>query len=234
MDTLVKPAEPTEPISDGACWIHGITDEMVAGARPFEQILPRLRQVTKGKVICIYNADFDRGVVLVVLVVLGDVRRAGKRPMHLEPCDSWCSTMGLLVQPQGGVQGVGRLLPVASARRPLPRARRLRIGEEGVDPDVRGPRLHVHADRARWGAPVAGPPSGTALAVTALPAQGSDPKWAQTDPEPFRPGGARPRPPVCGAGPSTGEAKTHQGVLHERPGRPGAAANSHACWTSPS
>ncbi|MFF7074531.1 3'-5' exonuclease [Streptomyces pseudovenezuelae] len=84
MDTLVK---PTEPISDGARWVHGITDEMVAGARPFEKILPRLRQVTKGKVICAYNADFDRGVVL------GDVRRVGKKPMHLELEESWYCLM---------------------------------------------------------------------------------------------------------------------------------------------
>ncbi len=84
MDTLVK---PTEPISDGARWVHGITDDDVAGARPFEKVLPRLRQVTKGRIICAYNADFDRGVVL------GDVRRAGKKPLHLEPWDSWFCLM---------------------------------------------------------------------------------------------------------------------------------------------
>ncbi|MFJ9153380.1 3'-5' exonuclease [Streptomyces sp. NPDC102270] len=84
LDTLVR---PTEPISDGARWVHGITDEMVADARPFEKVLPRLRQVTKERVICAYNVDFDRGVVL------GDVRRAGKKPMHLEPEDSWFCLM---------------------------------------------------------------------------------------------------------------------------------------------
>ncbi|GHE51488.1 3'-5' exonuclease [Streptomyces capitiformicae] len=84
MDTLVK---PTEPISDGARWVHGITDEMVADARPFEKVLPRLRQVTKGKIICSYNVVFDRGIVL------GDIARAGKKPMHLEPQDSWFCLM---------------------------------------------------------------------------------------------------------------------------------------------
>ncbi|MET7689832.1 hypothetical protein ABZT06_17950 [Streptomyces sp. NPDC005483] len=44
MGTLVK---PTEPISDGARWVHGITDEMAARARPFGKILTRLRQVAK-------------------------------------------------------------------------------------------------------------------------------------------------------------------------------------------
>lgn len=84
MDTLVK---PTEPISDGARWVHGITDEMVADARPFEKILPRLRQVTKGKIICAYSSAFDRRIVL------GDVKRAGKKPLHLEPKDSWYCLM---------------------------------------------------------------------------------------------------------------------------------------------
>ncbi|WP_307671853.1 3'-5' exonuclease [Streptomyces sp. V4I2] len=127
MDTLVK---PTEPISDGARWVHGITDEMVARARQFEKILPRLRQVTKGKVICAYNADFDRGVVL------GDVPAGG------EEADA-PGTLGLLVLPHGGVQGLGRLLPVAAARRPPPRPGRLRICEEGVDPDVQRPWVRL-------------------------------------------------------------------------------------------
>ncbi|MFE1841699.1 3'-5' exonuclease [Streptomyces sviceus] len=60
---------------------------MVTDARPFGKVLPRLRQVTKRRVICAYNAVFDRGVVL------GDVRRAGKKPMHLEPEDSWLCLM---------------------------------------------------------------------------------------------------------------------------------------------
>ncbi|MGW3728856.1 3'-5' exonuclease [Streptomyces sp. NPDC000851] len=83
MNTLVK---PTEPISVRARWVHGITDD-VADARPFETILPRLRQVTKGKTICAYNASFDRGIVL------GDISRAGRKPMHLEPRDSWFCLM---------------------------------------------------------------------------------------------------------------------------------------------
>ncbi|MER6113566.1 3'-5' exonuclease [Streptomyces hirsutus] len=70
MDTLVDPGDAE--ISDGARWVHGITDEMVADARPFEKILPRLRKVTKGRTICVYSAEYDR------TVVLKDVERAGK------------------------------------------------------------------------------------------------------------------------------------------------------------
>jgi DNA polymerase III epsilon subunit-like protein len=84
MDTLVK---PDEPISDGARWVHGISDEDVAVARPFEKVLPRLRKVTKDRIICAYNSEFDRSVVL------GDTERAGKKPLHLEPRESWYCLM---------------------------------------------------------------------------------------------------------------------------------------------
>ncbi|MEU9233513.1 3'-5' exonuclease [Streptomyces subrutilus] len=82
--TLVK---PTEPITSGARYVHGISDEDVADARPFEKVLPRLRKVTKDRVICAYNVDFDRAVIL------GDVRRAGKKPGHLKPRESWYCLM---------------------------------------------------------------------------------------------------------------------------------------------
>ncbi|GHB76289.1 hypothetical protein GCM10010331_75250 [Streptomyces xanthochromogenes] len=85
MDTLVNPGDAE--ISDGARWVHGITDEMVADKRPFEKVLPRLRKVTKGRVVLAYNAEFDRSAVL------RDVARAGKKPMHLEPWDSWYCLM---------------------------------------------------------------------------------------------------------------------------------------------
>ncbi|MFE9976415.1 3'-5' exonuclease [Streptomyces hirsutus] len=70
MDILVAPGDAE--ISDGARWVHGITDEMVADARPFEKILLRLRKVAKGRTICVYSAEYDR------TVVLKDVERAGK------------------------------------------------------------------------------------------------------------------------------------------------------------
>ncbi|RSO33318.1 hypothetical protein DMH15_21990, partial [Streptomyces sp. WAC 06725] len=106
MDTLVNPGAP---ISDGARWVHGITDEMVADARPFEAVLPRLRKVTKGRTICAYNTEFDRAVVL------GDVQRAGKKPMHLEPEDSWYC----LMQAYADWLGSHRWLRLGSSHRAL-------------------------------------------------------------------------------------------------------------------
>ncbi|MFF9892969.1 3'-5' exonuclease [Streptomyces albidoflavus] len=80
LDTLVA---ATEPVTEGARRVHGITDEDLVDAKPWEKVLPRLRKVTRGKIICAYNADFDRGRIL------GDCERAGRKPRHLEPWDSW-------------------------------------------------------------------------------------------------------------------------------------------------
>jgi DNA polymerase III epsilon subunit-like protein len=152
LDSLVR---PTEPISDGARWVHGITDEMVADARPFEKVLPRLRQVTKGRVICAYNVDFDRGVVL------GDVRRAGKKPMHLEPEDSWFCLMEAYKDWVGSFRWLrlgGRhraLGDCESARKVL-----LRMSQG------RGATFTPAAPAP--GDPVPGPPAGSVLVATAL------------------------------------------------------------------
>ncbi|MBT2509420.1 hypothetical protein J7I98_26775 [Streptomyces sp. ISL-98] len=43
--------------------------------------------MTRDRVICAYNSSFDRNIVL------GDTRRAGKQPMHLEPWDNWYCLM---------------------------------------------------------------------------------------------------------------------------------------------
>src|SRR6266508_989847 len=45
LNTLVNPGEP---ISDGARWVHGITDEQVADAPPWADVLPKLLDVTAG------------------------------------------------------------------------------------------------------------------------------------------------------------------------------------------
>ncbi|MFD0386422.1 exonuclease domain-containing protein [Streptomyces stramineus] len=106
MDTLVK---PTEKITAGARWVHGISDEDVADARPFDRVLPRLRKVTKDRVVCAYNAEFDRSVVL------GDIRRAGRKPMHLEPRDSWFC----LMEAYAAWMGSGRWLRLGGGHRAL-------------------------------------------------------------------------------------------------------------------
>ncbi|UFR07162.1 3'-5' exonuclease [Streptomyces sp. Go40/10] len=155
MNTLVK---PTEPISDGARWVHGITDDDVAGARPFEKILPRLRQITKGKTICAYNASFDRRIVL------GDIWRVGRKPMHLEPRDSWFC----LMEAYADWIGSHRWLRLGGSHRALgdcQAARKVLITMS------KGRGTTFTPSPPAPGDPVPGPPGGTVLAATALPAQ---------------------------------------------------------------
>ncbi|MDX3025400.1 3'-5' exonuclease [Streptomyces acidiscabies] len=153
MNTLVR---PTEPISNGARWVHGITDEMVADARPFEKVLPRLRQVTKGKIVCAYNADFDRGVVL------GDIRRAGKKPLHLEPWDSWYC----LMEAYKDWLGAFRWLRLGGSHRALgdcESARKVLIRMSKGRGTTFTPTPPAPGD------PVAGPPAGSVIAAVAVP-----------------------------------------------------------------
>jgi DNA polymerase-3 subunit epsilon len=56
IDTLVK---PVGKISPGAMAVHRITDEMVAGAPRWSEVWPKLVAILSGRLIGIYNADFD-------------------------------------------------------------------------------------------------------------------------------------------------------------------------------
>ena len=61
LDTLLKPSGPM-----GATEIHGITEEMVAGAPTFAVIEPVLRTLLTGiagRRVVVYNASFDRGIL---------------------------------------------------------------------------------------------------------------------------------------------------------------------------
>jgi len=60
LDTLVR---PTVPIGEGAIAVHGITNEMVASAPAFADVLPKLREVTRGRTLVIYNAEYDLRVL---------------------------------------------------------------------------------------------------------------------------------------------------------------------------
>ncbi|PJE97134.1 hypothetical protein CUT44_14220 [Streptomyces carminius] len=154
MDTLVNPGD-TE-ISDGARWVHGITSEMVADARPFEKVLPRLRKVTRGRTILAYNAEFDRAVVL------GDVARVGKKPMHLEPWGNWYC----LMQAYADWIGSRRWLRLGGSHRAAgdcESARQVLIKMAQGRGTAFTPAPPVPGD------PVSEPPSGTVLAATAVP-----------------------------------------------------------------
>ena len=56
LDTLVRPSQPIPPDSIA---IHGITDEMVRGAPLWPAIWPTVRSLLAGRLIAIYNAEFD-------------------------------------------------------------------------------------------------------------------------------------------------------------------------------
>ncbi|MFF6903349.1 exonuclease domain-containing protein [Streptomyces hydrogenans] len=149
-DTLVK---PTEPITSSARYVHGISDEDVAEARPFERVLPRLRKVTKDRIICAYKAEFDRAVIL------GDVLRAGKKPGHLEPRESWYC----LMEAYAAWLGSSRWLRLGGGHRAAGDA----LAARDVLVRISQGRGSTFTPRPEApGDPVAGPPAGSALAAT--------------------------------------------------------------------
>ncbi len=60
LETLLK---PTVAIEDGARAVHGITEAMVADAPMFDAVWDEFKALTTGKLVIIYNADFDRRVI---------------------------------------------------------------------------------------------------------------------------------------------------------------------------
>lgn len=50
---------PSQPIPQEVTLIHGITDEMVAGAKSWPALWPTVRGYLVGRTIGIYNAEFD-------------------------------------------------------------------------------------------------------------------------------------------------------------------------------
>lgn len=56
INSLVK---PTRLIAAPTSQIHGITNEMVAAAPTFKDLLPELERILRGREVLIYNRDFD-------------------------------------------------------------------------------------------------------------------------------------------------------------------------------
>ncbi len=56
IDTLVR---PNRPIPTTATRINGISNEMVKLARPWPILWPQIRSVLAGRLVVIYNAEFD-------------------------------------------------------------------------------------------------------------------------------------------------------------------------------
>lgn len=55
-NSLVRPSQPVPPEAEA---IHGISNEMVAKAPPWLTIWPTIRSILLGRVLALYNADFD-------------------------------------------------------------------------------------------------------------------------------------------------------------------------------
>jgi len=53
--------DPQRPISYGAFYVNGITDDMVKGKPTIEKILPQFLKFIEGTVLVAYNAGFDLG-----------------------------------------------------------------------------------------------------------------------------------------------------------------------------
>jgi DNA polymerase III epsilon subunit-like protein len=69
LDTLVQPGEP---VTQGAYWVHGISDADLVDAPTWQQVLPSLLQVIgRRRQILAYNADYDLGVVRAACVRYG-------------------------------------------------------------------------------------------------------------------------------------------------------------------
>ncbi|BDP44424.1 hypothetical protein DAETH_43930 (plasmid) [Deinococcus aetherius] len=58
LDTLVRNIVPVE---EGARCVHGIADELLAGAPTFAEVALRIREAVRGKTALIYNSEFDYG-----------------------------------------------------------------------------------------------------------------------------------------------------------------------------
>ncbi len=56
LETLVRPSRPIPAVATG---IHGITNEEVQSARPWPIVWTDVRPLLQGRVVVIYNAEFD-------------------------------------------------------------------------------------------------------------------------------------------------------------------------------
>ena len=74
--------QPNHPMSEGARSKHGITDQMLKDAPPFEKIARDLRTFLSGSVLVAQNAEFD------VSFLNAEFQRAGLTKMALPALDT--------------------------------------------------------------------------------------------------------------------------------------------------
>ena len=81
LNTLVNPRTPMNPVTRR----QHFTDDMLAGAPTFGQILTELLTITDGRSIAAYNSGS------AFATVIGESHRAGLDPEHLEDPAAWRS-----------------------------------------------------------------------------------------------------------------------------------------------
>lgn len=83
LNTLVKPMFAIPPEASA---IHGISDEMVAQAPSFEQIMLEVEGLLSGRVVVAYNAAFDKKMLCSSAAVIG------YEPPYID-CDFQCAML---------------------------------------------------------------------------------------------------------------------------------------------
>lgn len=106
LDTLVNPGVPIQP---GAQAVHGLTDADVADAPGWAEVVPQLLEVTAGRQVLCYNADYDASVVRA------DTTRAGLPLGHLADDDRW----GCVMLRRSDWTRARRWLPLGAGHRAL-------------------------------------------------------------------------------------------------------------------
>jgi hypothetical protein len=84
LDTLVNPGVPITP---EAQWVHGIDDAYVTDAPTWHEILPRLLEVTKDRMVLAYNCEYDQAVICT------DTKRHDLAADHLADSTRWGCVM---------------------------------------------------------------------------------------------------------------------------------------------
>ena len=82
LNTLVNPRTPINPVTRRR---PHLTEDMLAAAPPFDQILTELITITDGRSIAAYNSGS------AFATVIGESHRAGLDPEHLEDPAAWRS-----------------------------------------------------------------------------------------------------------------------------------------------
>ena len=63
LDTFQTFVAPGRKLTPKIIDLTGITDEMLVGAPPIDEILPKFLEFVNGRPLCAHNADFDIGFV---------------------------------------------------------------------------------------------------------------------------------------------------------------------------